>query len=55
MKHTPKKFLAMRGIQRDFSSILSGPVRARFAAPHRLPYLPERVPAAPVHAHAASA
>lgn len=50
LKRTTKKFLAMRRIQRDFSSILAGPVRARLAAPHRLPYLPARLPAV-VSAH----
>jgi len=56
LKRTSKKFLAMRRVQRDFSSILTGPVRARLAAPHRLPYLPARMPAAaPVHVQAATA
>jgi radical SAM superfamily enzyme YgiQ (UPF0313 family) len=41
---TSKKFLAMRRLQRDFSSILMGPVRTRWAAPQRLPYLPKREP-----------
>jgi radical SAM superfamily enzyme YgiQ (UPF0313 family) len=40
LKRTSKKFLSMRRIQRDFSSVLMGPVRTRLAAPHRLPYLP---------------
>ena len=53
---TTKKFLAMRRVQRDFSSILTGPVRARLAMPHRLPYLPARMPAPPpVHVQAATA
>lgn len=56
LKRTTKKFLAMRRLQHDFSSILTGPVRARLAAPHRLPYLPTRVPAAtPVSVQAATA
>ncbi len=44
LKRTTKKFLAMRRMQRDFSSILMGPMRTRLAAPQRLPYLPARVP-----------
>lgn len=44
LKRTSKKFLAMRGMQRDFSRVLMGPVRTRLAAPRRLPYLPLRVP-----------
>ncbi len=42
LKRTTKKFLSMRQAQRDMSSILMGPVRARWAAPQRLPYLPMR-------------
>ena len=53
LARTTKKFLAMRRIQRDMSSILLGPVRARWAAPSRLPYLPRE--AAPVRALGASA
>ncbi|HXW62100.1 MAG TPA: radical SAM protein [Candidatus Acidoferrales bacterium] len=37
---TMKKCFAMRREQRDFSSILFGPVRSRLASPRRLPYLP---------------
>jgi hypothetical protein len=56
LKRTSKKFLAMRRIQRDLSSILMGPVRARLATPHRLRYLPPRMSVAPAaQAHAASA
>ena len=43
LRRTSKKFLGMRRIQRDFSSILMGPVRARLASPHRLRYLPPHV------------
>jgi len=46
LKRTSKKFLVMRRIHRDFLSVVMGPVRARLAAPHRLPYLPRRVPQA---------
>ncbi len=45
LKRTVKKFLAMRRAQHDLSSVLMGPVRARLAAPQRLPYLPARMPA----------
>src|SRR5215471_14775947 len=40
LKRTIKKFLAMRWVKGDLTSILAGPVRARWAAPKRLPYLP---------------
>jgi hypothetical protein len=43
---TTKKFLSMRRLQRDISSVLPGPARSRWASSHRLPYLPVRVPAA---------
>ena len=56
LMRTSKKFLATRRIQRDFSSVLMGPVRARLASPHRLHYLPPRVTvSAEAQAHAASA
>ncbi len=56
LKRTSKKFLATRRIQRDFSSILMGPVRARLASPHRLRYLPpHETVSAEAQAHAASA
>ena len=56
LKRTTKKFLAMRRIQHDFSSILMGPLRARLATPHRLRYLPTRIPIGPAaQARAASA
>lgn len=56
LRRTSKKFLAMRRIQRDLSSVLMGPVRARLAAPHRLRYLPPSMPVvATTQAHAASA
>lgn len=42
LKRSMKKFLAMRRVQRDLSSVLMGPIRARLAAPQRLPYLPAR-------------
>jgi len=45
---TMKKFLAMRRVQSDFSSILWGPVRSRWASSRRLPYLPAKLPE-PVH------
>lgn len=37
---TTKKFLSMRRVQRDLSSVLLGPTRSRWAYPARLPYLP---------------
>jgi hypothetical protein len=43
LRRTSKKFLGMRRIQRDFSSILLGPLRARLASPHRLRYLPPQM------------
>lgn len=45
LKRSMKKFLAMRRVQRDMSSVLMGPLRARWAAPQRLPYLPTADPA----------
>jgi Radical SAM superfamily len=39
---TMKKFLSMRKLQRDFSSVLFGPARSRWASSKRLPYLPVR-------------
>jgi len=44
LARTAKKFLTMRGRQHDVSSVLMGPVRSRWASPHRLPFLPERAP-----------
>ena len=41
---TTRKFMAMRKVQGDLSSVLMGPVRARWASPHRLPYLPVPFP-----------
>lgn len=56
LKRTVRKFLAMRRSKHDLSSILIGPVRARLAAPHRLRYLPPRIPvAARARARVASA
>jgi radical SAM superfamily enzyme YgiQ (UPF0313 family) len=37
---TTKKFLSMRRVQKDLSSVLLGPARSRWAYPARLPYLP---------------
>jgi radical SAM superfamily enzyme YgiQ (UPF0313 family) len=37
---TTKKFLAMRTAQRDFSCLIMGPARSRWAVPQRLPFLP---------------
>jgi radical SAM superfamily enzyme YgiQ (UPF0313 family) len=44
---TMKKCFAMRRAQRDFSSILFGPVLSRLASPRRLPYLPASVASTP--------
>jgi len=52
---TSKKFMAMRKVQRDLSSILMGPVRSRWASPHRLPYLPVPIPALAPAARGAAA
>jgi pyruvate-formate lyase-activating enzyme len=47
LKRTTKKFLAMRRVRHDLvSSVLMGPLRARLAAPQRLPFLPMHRPAA---------
>ena len=54
LTRTAKKFLAMRRVQRDVSSVLTGPVRARLAAPQRLPFLPARIRAATSPANAAA-
>ena len=37
---TVKKFVAKRWLERDLAGILTGPIGARWAAPHRLPLLP---------------
>jgi hypothetical protein len=51
---TAKKFLSMRRIQKDMSSVLLGPVIWRWASPKRLPYLPAQVPAGQQHARSAA-
>jgi radical SAM superfamily enzyme YgiQ (UPF0313 family) len=40
LARTTKKFLRMRRMQHDLSCLFMGPVRVRWAAPHRLPFLP---------------
>jgi pyruvate-formate lyase-activating enzyme len=45
LQRTMKKFAAKRWRERDFAGLLTGPLGARWAAPHRLPYLPMRIPA----------
>jgi len=40
---TTGKFLARRRVQKDFSSILMGPARSRWASAQRLPFLPAPV------------
>jgi radical SAM superfamily enzyme YgiQ (UPF0313 family) len=42
---TMKKFLSMRRVQGDFSSVFWGPARSRWADPQRLPFLPAQIPA----------
>ena len=42
LTRTTKKFLAKRWRERDLAGILTGPVGARLAHPHRLPLLPMR-------------
>lgn len=44
LKRTMKKFVAKRWAERDFAGVALGPMRARLAAPHRLPFLPMRTP-----------
>jgi hypothetical protein len=44
VKRTMKKFVAKRWLERDLAGVLSGPIAARWAAPHRLPFLPMRTP-----------
>jgi radical SAM superfamily enzyme YgiQ (UPF0313 family) len=40
LARTTKKFLRKRRMQHDLSCLFIGPVRVRWAAPHRLPFLP---------------
>jgi hypothetical protein len=44
LKRTVTKFLAKRWRERDLAGILSGPIAAHQALPHRLPLLPMRSP-----------
>jgi hypothetical protein len=44
LSRTTKKFLAKRWRERSLAGLLSGPIGARQAYPHRLPMLPMRVP-----------
>jgi radical SAM superfamily enzyme YgiQ (UPF0313 family) len=44
LKRTMKKFVAKRWSDRDLAGVLIGPIGARWAAPHRLPFLPMRTP-----------
>ena len=44
LKRTMKKFVGKRWLDRDLAGVLAGPIRARWAAPHRLPFLPMRTP-----------
>jgi Radical SAM superfamily len=59
LKRTMKKFIAKRWLDRDLAGVLTGPIGARWAAPHRLPFLPMRTPAIAAHraepVHAATA
>jgi hypothetical protein len=41
---TTKKFLSMRRVQKDTSSVLFGPVHSRWASSARLPYLAGQIP-----------
>jgi hypothetical protein len=40
-----KKFFAKRWLEGDLAGVLTAPIAARWAAPHRLPSLPMRTPA----------
>jgi len=44
LKRTMKKFVAKRWAERDLAGLPLGPIAARWAAPHRLPFLPMRSP-----------
>ena len=41
---TTRNFLSRRRAEKDVPSILSGPLRSRWASPRRLPYLPVQAP-----------
>ena len=45
LRRTMKKFVAKRWRERDLAGLLTGPFGARWAAPHRLPFLPMRASA----------
>ena len=60
LARTTKKFLRMRRMQHDLSCLFMGLVRVRWAAPHRLPFLPSPADSAartavPVQIRSASA
>jgi len=59
LKRTVKRFLAKRWLDKDLAGVLTGPLGARWAAPHRLPFLPMRTRATsappPQRAHSATA
>jgi radical SAM superfamily enzyme YgiQ (UPF0313 family) len=42
LKRTMKKFVAKRWAERDLAGLVTGPIDARWSAPHRLPFLPTR-------------
>ena len=44
LKRTMKKFVAKRWLEHDLAGLLTGPIGARLAAPHRLPFLPMPTP-----------
>jgi radical SAM superfamily enzyme YgiQ (UPF0313 family) len=52
---TTKKFLSMRKLQKDLSSVLMGPARSRWSVPSRLPFLPTPVRAQKEEVHSAVA
>jgi radical SAM superfamily enzyme YgiQ (UPF0313 family) len=57
LKRTVKKFVAKRWLERDLAGLLTGPIGARWAAPHRLPLLPMKAlsDTAPTRTRAATA
>jgi len=59
LRRTMKKFVAKRWLDRDLAGVPWGPIGARLATPHRLPFLPMpprfAAPAAQDSVHAASA
>jgi len=59
LRRTMKKFVAKRWLDRDLAGVPWGPIGARLATPHRLPFLPMpprfAAPAARDSVHAASA